>query len=138
MRNKWWGILYFLLGLLLFTLLGSNQYRQAKLKLAEKQLALMEHLNHHLGAQLEKVNQEVRVYLKQSQALQQSIQTEIQHKRVKTDEILQILEKHKSWADQPVPDDVARLLKQTDVSNTQRHTADLPDGQRLPTDAVNP
>lgn len=110
----------------------SNKAKQAHIIIAESKIAAVENLNRNLGEQLNRANQQIDSYLKQSLALQKQIAGQMQRKREKTDEILQSLEKNSAWADARVPDDVKRLLSNSALPSDKTAPAALPADSKLP------
>lgn len=108
-----------------------NKAKEAHLKVAESQLVQQQQANQLLSEQLDKANQQIFDYLKQTKALQQKVLNQLQNKKDKSDEILQILAKNKNWADGVVPGDVSRLFKQADLPNSKAHATALPNGKSM-------
>lgn len=109
-----------------------NKAKQATIAIVENQLAQQQLANQQLHHQLANANKQIFDYLKQTKALQQKVVAQLQDKREKTDEILQILEKHADWSRQPVPDDVSRLLKPREYHRGKVDPVTLPHGNAVP------
>lgn len=114
-----------------------NKAKQATIEIVEHRLAQQQLANQQLNQQLMKAQQQITDYLQQTKRLQENVLQQLQHKREQTDEILQILEKHKSWAEQPVPDDVSRVLKPAGLPSRKNHPATLPNGKSVPNATTN-
>lgn len=108
-----------------------NKVKTAQLTVVRDKLAEQQQVNQLLGEQLQQANLRITDYLTQTKALQANVNRLQQEKQEKDDEIAEILETHKNWADRPVPDDVSRLFQQA-ARRSQPNTATLPDGKSVP------
>lgn len=101
---------------------------QAEAKAHRTEAALIRADNQNLANQLERANLSIKQYEKQVQALHNKILTRLQQAETRSNEILEELENHKNWRDQPVPTGIGRLLnaRSGTLSSGQTAPATLP------------
>lgn len=101
---------------------------QAQAASHRTEAALIRADNQNLANQLERANLSIQQYQAQVKALHQNILTRLQQAESRSNEILEELEKHKSWRDQPLPTGVSKLLnaRSGTLSNGQTAPTALP------------
>lgn len=77
------------------------------------EIALVQSDNRNLAEQIRLANDSIAHYRQQVKDLHQTVLVKMQQAEKRTNEIMQELEKH-SWADEPIPADVERLLKRAE------------------------
>lgn len=91
------------------------------------EIALVQSDNRNLAEQIRLANDSIAHYRQQVKDLHQTVLVKMQQAENRTNEIMQELEKH-SWADEPIPTDVERLLKQRHKTGTVSSIAEnVPD-----------
>lgn len=80
--------------------------------------------NQNLSDQVERANLAIHQYQQQIASLHNKILTRLQHAESRSNEILEELEKHKTWRDQPIPTGIKRLFNKR--NNSQANKTDTP------------
>lgn len=111
-----------------------NKAKQLKIINTEHQLVQQKQTNLLLNEQLEQANKRVFEYLQQTKVLQEKVLHQLQYKQEKTNEILQILSKHKNWANNAIPDDVSRLFNAANFPDKTKPNT-LPNRTAMPNSA---
>lgn len=111
-----------------------NENLKAELQARTTEIALTQADNRNLANQLEHSHIRLEVYQKQVDDLNKKILAKMKQAEQRSNEILNELEKHKTWADSAVPSPISRLLNERSytLSDNPAHTADLPEKDRLP------
>lgn len=121
-------------------LVGINAYLcfkskalEANITTTQAQIALIKKDNHNLAEQLEGAQRAIGHYRRQVKELHDNILSKMQTAEVRTSEILGEIEQHKNWANEPVPDELGRLLKHGAVSDGKTKSSDVSTQPTLPT-----
>lgn len=117
-----------------FVLFRQTESLKAELQAKTTEVALTQADNRNLANQLENSQIQLEAYQKQVDDLNNKVLAKMKQAEQRSNEILNELEKHKTWADSVVPDSVGKLLNERKgaVSNPQTHADNLPEKGRLP------
>lgn len=117
-----------------FVLFRQTESLKAELQAKTTEVALTQADNRNLANQLENSQIQLEAYQKQVDDLNNKVLAKMKQAEQRSNEILNELEKHKTWADSVVPDSVGKLLNERKgaVSNPQTHPDNLPEKGRLP------
>lgn len=117
-----------------FVLFRQTESLKAELQAKTTEVALTQADNHNLANQLENSQIQLDAYQKQVDDLNNKVLAKMKQAEQRSNEILNELEKYKTWADSLVPDSVGKLLNERKgaVSNPQTVPDNLPEKERLP------
>lgn len=87
------------------------------------EIALVQSDNRNLAQQIKIANDSIMHYRQQVKELHQTVLVKMQQAENRTNEIMQELEKH-TWADEPIPADVERLLKRAESDRALSNRAE--------------
>ncbi|MCK3655803.1 hypothetical protein A4G19_08545 [Pasteurellaceae bacterium Macca] len=108
-----------------------NKSKEQQLITAGREIALTQSANRALNTQLMLARKQIEQYQQQVNVLHQKVLVHIQNAENRTHELINELEKNKSWANQPVPSNLSRLLEQS-RKTAPTPSAPLPAGKSLP------
>ncbi|MEG9499911.1 hypothetical protein [Mannheimia indoligenes] len=137
MTNKHFSplmIMLVLVGVLAnFVQFRQNESLKADLQARTTQNQLIQADNRNLANQLENSQIQLEAYQKQVDDLNKKVLAKMKQAEQRSNEILNELEKHKTWADSAVPDSIGRLLNRKGTpSNNQTEPDNLPEKSRVP------
>lgn len=116
-----------------FVLFQKNTGLKAELQAKNTEIELTQADNRNLANQLENSQIQLEAYQKQVDDLNKKVLAKMKQAEQRSNEILNELEKHKTWADSAVPDSIGRLLnRKGTLSNNQTEPDNLPEKSRVP------
>lgn len=130
----------------LLTMIGLNAFLcyagkqlQADNQAKQTEIALVRADNQNLANQLELAQAHAEQYRRQINQLHNQVLAKLNQAEKRTNALLNEIDKHQSWANQPLPDSISRLLNQrTGKQANQATNADLPSKQAVPKPNIPP
>lgn len=96
---------------------------QSEVANARTEATLIRADNQNLANQVERANLAISQYQQQIASLHNKILNRLQQAENRSNEILEELEKHKNWRDQPIPNSIKRLLNKRSNPLSPKTTA---------------
>lgn len=111
----------------------SGKQLQAENQAKQTEIALVRANNQNLANQLELAQTHAEQYRRQINQLHNQVLDKLNQAEERTNALLNEIDKHQSWANQPLPDSVSRLLNQrADRQNHQTTDTAMPTKPAVP------